>query len=326
MRLYIETRSNGWLHARGIKPDGTPFRQSLRTKDPRKAKEALSKLENTLWKADIYGAKAVVTFDQAAVKYVEDGGDARFIVKVTELLSDVRLADIKPLDVRATAKKAYPYGSPATRNRQGITPIQAVINYAHEQGWCSPIKVKRFEVKKPKRKAVGIEYLLALQEHAPVNLFALMLFLHTTGRRVGDAIALKPDDLDLGNASAHIKETKNGEPVTVKLVPFLVETLRDLKTHNGHVFGYRDRRNLYDTLKRSCERAGIEYLGTHQVGRHSFATELANQHWTSKRIADAGGWKSVSLVDNTYIHTNDPAEEATDLIWTEYGQKFKSTS
>ena len=325
MRLYIETRSNGWLHARGIKPDGTPFRQSLRTKDPRKAKEKLSKIENTLWRADIYGVEAVVTFDQAAIKYVEDGGDARFIVRVTELLNGVRIADIKPLDVRATAKKAYPNCAPATRNRQGITPIQAVINYAHEQGWCSPIKVKRFEVKKPKRKAVGIEYLLALQEHAPVNLFALMLFLHTTGRRVGDAIALKPDDLDLGNASAHIKDPKNGEPVTVKLVPFLVETLRDLNTHNGHVFGYRDRRNLYDTLKRSCERAGIEYLGTHQVGRHSFATELANQHWTSKRIADAGGWKSVRLVDDTYIHTNDPAQEATDLIWTKSVQKFKGT-
>lgn len=325
MRLYIETRSNGWLHARGIKPDGTPFRQSLRTKDPRKAKEKLSKIENTLWRADIYGVEAVVTFDQAAIKYVEDGGDARFIVRVTELLNGVRIADIKPLDVRATAKKAYPNCAPATRNRQGITPIQAVINYAHEQGWCSPIKVKRFEVKKPKRKAVGIEYLLALQQHAPVNLFALMLFLHTTGRRVGDAIALKPDDLDLGNASAHIKDPKNGEPVTVKLVPFLVETLRDLNTHNGHVFGYKDRRNLYDTLKRSCERAEIEYLGTHQVGRHSFATELANQHWTSKRIADAGGWKSVRLVDDTYIHTNDPAQEATDLIWTKSVQKFKGT-
>ena len=324
MRLYLYQRKE-WFYARGTKPDGNPIEQSLGTKDSRKAKEALSKLENTLWKADIYGVKAVVTFDQAAVKYVEDGGDARFIVKVTELLSDVRIADIKPLDVRATAKKAYPNGSPATRNRQGITPIQAVINYAHEQGWCSPIKVKRFAVKKPDRKAVGIEYLLALRHHAPVNLFALMLFLHTTGRRVGDAIALKPDDLDLGNASAHIKITKNGEPVTVRLVPFLVEILKDLKTHNGRVFGYRDRRNLYDTLKRSCERAGIEYLGTHQVGRHSFATELANRRWTSKRIADAGGWKSVRLVDDTYIHTNDPAEEATDLIWEEYGKKFKGT-
>lgn len=324
MRLYLYQRKE-WFYARGTKPDGNPIEQSLGTKDSRKAKEALSKLENTLWKADIYGVKAVVTFDQAAVKYVEDGGDARFIVKVTELLSDVRLADITPFDVRATAKKAYPNGSPATRNRQGITPIQAVINYAHEQGWCPPITVKRFEVKKPDRKAVGIEYLLALKQHAPVNLFALMLFLHTTGRRVGDAIALKPDDLDLGIASAYIKDPKNGEPVTVKLVPFLVEIIKDLETHNGRVFGYRDRRNLYDTLKRSCERAGIEYLGTHQVGRHSFATELANRRWTSKRIADAGGWKSVRLVDDTYIHTNDPAEEATDLIWEKYGKKFKGT-
>ena len=324
MRLYLYQRKE-WFYARGTKPDGNPIEQSLHTKDSRQAKEALSKLENTLWRADIYGVESVVTFDQAAVKYVEDGGDPRFIVKVTELLSDVRIADIKPLDVRETAKKAYPNCAPATRNRQGITPIQAVINYAHTQGWCAPIRVKRFPVEKPKRKAVGIEYLLALEQHAPANLFALMLFLHTTGRRVGDAVGLKPEDLDLDNANAHIKKTKNGESATVQLVPYLVEILRNLETHNGRVFGYLDSRNLYDTLRRSCKRAGIKYLGTHQIGRHSFATALANQNWTSKRIADAGGWKSVRLVDDTYIHTNDPAQEATDLIWEESGKKFKST-
>ena len=174
--------------------------------------------------------------------------------------------------------------------------------------------MKRFPVDKPKCEAVGIEYLAALEPHAPTNLFALILFLHTTGRRVGDAICLKLDDIDLDNATAFIRKTKNGEAATVNLVPVLVDILKDLPTHNGHVFGYRDRRNLYDTLRRSCERAGIKYLGTHQVGRHSFATALEREGCNSKAIADAGGWKSARLVDETYIHTNDPAARATAVL------------
>ena len=97
--------------------------------------------------------------------------------------------------------------------------------------------MKRFPVDKPKREAVGIEYLAALEPHATTNLFALILFLHTTGRREGDALGLTPEDIDLDNATAFIRKTKNGEAATVNLVPALVDILKDLPTHNGHVFG-----------------------------------------------------------------------------------------
>lgn len=325
MRLQIKWR-DGWAYASGTGPSGRRIRRALKTKDARRAEELRADLENRLWRGNLYGVDVVTTFDQAAVHYAEDGGEARFLVKISEQLAGVSLKSITPQIVRNAAKKAYPNHTAATRNRQGITPAASVINYAHQQGWCGPIRVKRFPVDKPKREAVGIEYLAALEPHAPTNLFALILFLHTTGRRVGDAISLKLDDIDLDNATAFIRKTKNGEAATVNLVPVLVDILKDLPTHNGHVFGYRDRRNLYDTLRRSCERAGIKYLGTHQVGRHSFATALEREGWNSKAIADAGGWKSVRLVDETYIHTNDPAARATSLIGTKWAQRSGKNS
>ena len=316
MRLKITTRfsKSGNYYVDGYDPQGKRVRHSLKTKDARRAEELRADLEKTLWDVHIYGASAVMTFDQAAVAYAEDGGEARFLVKISEQLAGLSLHSITPQMVRNAAKKAYPTGEPSTRNRQGVTPAQSVINYAHQQGWCGPIRVKRFTETKPQREAVGVEYLVALEPHAPVNLFALMLFLHTTGRRVGDAINLKPDDLDLDNANAYIRKTKNGEPANASLVPVLVDILRELPSHNGHVFGYKSRNSIYDTLKRACDKANIKYLGTHQVGRHSFATALANQQWTSKAIADAGGWKSVRLVDETYIHTDNPAVLATAVL------------
>lgn len=290
MRLYIEDRG-GWKYARGTGPDGKPIRKSLGTQDTRRAEEALAKLESRLWKAGVYGAKAVITFDQAALAYAEDGGEARFLIKMTEQLSGVPLHSITPQMVRLAAKKAYPSGIAATHNRQGITPTQSVINYAHQQGWCGPIRVKRFAETKPLREAVGIEYLFALERHAPINLFGLMVFLHTTGRRIGDAISLKPTDVNFNASEASIAKTKNGDPAKASLVPALVEIIRSLPPYrNGRLFGYVNRSGVYNTLKRSCKEAGIKYLATHQPGRHSFATNLYNTAgWDGKRIADAGG-------------------------------------
>jgi len=325
MRLQIKWK-NGWAYAHGTGPDGKRIRRALKTADPRRAEELRSNLEAKLWQIDLYGPQSAITFDQAALAYAEDDGDTRFLVKMTEQLAGVLLRDITPRVVREAAKKAYPTAANATRNRQGITPVRAVINYAHDQGWCAPIKVRAFPVEKPKKKAVGHEYLAALQPHLPINMFALMLFLHTTGRRVGDAISLTPDDIDLSGAKVHIQKTKNGDAVVAHLVPMLVDILRDLPPVNGRIFGYRDRRSIYGTLRRACKRAGVEYLGTHQPGRHSFATALEREGWSARAIADAGGWKSVRLVDETYIHTDDPAERASDAIGKKLANIMRSAS
>ena len=59
-----------------------------------------------------------MTFDQAAVAYAEDGGEAWFLVKISEQLAGVALHNITPQIVRSATKKAYPNHTAATRNRQ----------------------------------------------------------------------------------------------------------------------------------------------------------------------------------------------------------------
>ena len=195
-----------------------------------------------------------------------------------------------------------------------------MINYAHDQGWCAPIKVKGLPVEKPIRKAVGDDYMNTLRPHLPPNLYALMLFLYTTGRRVGEAVTLTWDDIDLENGTVFIAQTKNGNAATAILTAELCEILDDME-RTDPVFGYTDRRNIYGSLKRACKRAGVEYLGTHQVGRHSFATQLERQGWSPKSIADAGGWKSTRIVNETYTHPDAAAARATELI----GKKLASS-
>ena len=253
-----------------------------------------------MWRTGLYGASEVVTFNECALAYAQDGGEARFLVEITRQLSGVRLKDITPKMVRDAARRAYPTGSNATLNRQAITPARAVINYGHEQGWCGAIKVRGLPVPKPQRKAVDRAYLDRLRPHLPLRVFALLLFLHQTGRRVSEAIELTPDRVQDGRA--FIPDTKNGEAAYAHLTPEAAALLAEIEPRHGLVFGYVDRSSLYSTLRRACEKAGLEYIGTHQIGRHSFATSLMSAGWSAKQVAEAGGWKTTRMVSETYEH------------------------
>ena len=142
------------------------------------------------------------------------------------------------------------------------------------------------------------------------------------GRRVSEAINLRTSDADLNAAIASIEKTKNGDSAETSLVPVLVDILRDLPFRQGRVFGYTNRSFIHDTIKHAYSNAGVKYLATHQPGRHSFATLLANQQWSSKTFTDAGGWKSLRLVDETYIYTNEPAKKAAELIGKKLAGNF----
>lgn len=262
----------------------------------------------------LYGPDHVVTFEECALAYVEDGGEARFIVPIAQALAGKRLKDVTPKDIRDAARRAYPNASPATLNRQAITPARAVINFGHQQGWCGKISVRAFDSDKPKRQAVNRAYLDKLRPHLPKRLFALMLFLHTTGRRIGDALSLELADVDLQRMRVRIGRTKNGDPAIAALTTEVAELIAEGMPEVGRVFPYAHRSSVYSTLRRACAKAGVPYLGTHQPGRHSFATTLHEAGWGTKAIAEAGGWKSVRLVAETYEHPQDVHERAAQVF------------
>jgi integrase len=307
MRLQIKW-INDWAYAHGTGPDGKRIRRALKTQEPRRAEELRAQVEARIWQADIYGAKAVVNFDECALHYAEDGGDVRFLVQITTQLSGIKLHDITPSTIRAAARRAYPNAKNSTVNRQGIVPAQAVVNHGHAEGWCPPIRVRKFPEDKPQRVAVDRRYLEALKPHLPPRLFALMLLLQQSGRRVQEALDLAPQDIRGGKA--FIAKTKNGDAAIISMTQEVQDLIEAIEPRHGRVFGYVKRSSLYPTLRRACGKAGVPYLGTHQVGRHSFATSLSEAGWSVKAIAEAGGWKTTRMVSEIYEHPVDSQEKA----------------
>lgn len=324
MRLTIKWL-NGWAYAHGTAPDGQRIRRALGTQDAGKAEEARSHLEARLWRKAHYGPEAVVTFDEAAVAYANDGGEVRFLVPISTQLQGKVLREITPKMIRDAARRAYPNAKNSTLNRQGITPARAVLNYAHSQGWCAPVKVDGFPVEKTRKQAVEQGYLDALRPHLPTKIYALLMFLHYTGRRVGEAIEMEWANVD--GPRVFIPDTKNNEPAVAIMPKAVADLVHALPKDGDRVFGYAGRSSLYAPIRRAAKKAGVPYLGTHQPGRHSFATSLDRAGWTSKQIADAGGWKSAALVQNTYIHTGEIQARAASVLGKKMAKGYtKSTA
>lgn len=290
---------------------GIRIRESARTRDRRLAEEKAAEIE-----AEIYREghrRHYHTFEQAVIAYVEDGGEARFLAPALDYFAGWELRHITPAAIRKAASDLYPGTSASTRNRQGIVPVQSVVNHAHQQGWCPPIRVKRLPEKKPERRVVAREWLDALMAEAAPNTAALALFMFQTGARIGEAVDLEWSDVDLPAMTATLRETKNGEDHTVHLTTELAARMAAL-TLGRRVFGYTAKSGVYGALRRACRRAGIEYVPPHQAGRHSFATALRDEGMGAEDIAKAGNWKSVPLVSSTYIHPSESGRRAAEIM------------
>ena len=140
-----------------------------------------------------------------------------------------------------------------------------------------------------------------------------MLFLYQTGFRISEAARLEPADADLDDASVAAGRTKNGDPRRMALTPEMVEELRALPPRAGRLFGYTSEAGVRQALRRVCPGAGVDYLGTHQPGRHSFATALDGA-MSTKAISDAGGWKTLRIVADNYLHPDGPERKAASIL------------
>lgn len=319
--LKLKTKS-GWYHVHGTSPNGQRIRKALKTRDRKLAEEAKAALETKIFRNHIYGKNVSMTFDECALEYVKTGHEKRFILKLAAYFQGRPLDTITGGEIIDAGSKIYPKVKNSTVNRQVITPAQAIINFGHERGWCRAIKVNRLFVPKSHSKAVNLKYILALLDECNPYLAALVIFLNQTGRRLGEAISISDAMVDYKKREIYLPKTKNGEGAVVIITSHLAAVLKELPARNGKVFGYNSRSAVRHALLRATKRAGIEYLSTHQIGRHSFATTLAKLGWHPKKVATAGGWKSTAMVTEIYTHLENEAEDASNEmagIWQ--GQK-----
>lgn len=299
---------------------GERVRKSLGTRDEKTALQLKADFEAKLWKRHQLGDEAVRTFEEAAIHYMENGGEAKFLKPILKHFKGRVIGSIKPAELRAMANIIYAGRAPSTKNRQAIVPARAVIMHAHDLGWCGSIKVKQFEVPKSrKHKPVDRAWMEAFMAEADKSklphLSALVLFMHETASRVSEAIRLEGQHVDLGRAMVVLQKTKTDEWSPRQLTAELVARMSHLGIKKGkRVFDYTDPKAVNRVMKRVAIRAGIEPRSTHSAGRHSFGTNAMAGGAAIKDAMDAGGWKSAKLFMETYVHSHEAGKNVAAIF------------
>jgi len=337
--------------ARGCPADGDSYiRKSLGTSDPAIAAAALREIESAARKRRILGPDAPkpedeLTFNAAVLIYPASDADRRYLVPIVKRIGTERVKAITPAHVRRLARELYPDASTDTWQRQVVTPVRAVINYAHELGKCPPIRIRAFDrderVKQDRvrgkesrqTKTPGSwPWLRRFMAHADPRDAALAFFMFTTGARIGQSTEMRrSQDMDLGNARLRLPAAKGHPAEWVTILPELVVLIANLrKPRNRNAWdlvfytGAGHASAIYRRWRRTCKTAGIEYIAPHAAGRHGFGTEMiVRQGLDPVTVAHAGRWSSPVVPMKTYAHAEDA--EAKIRTALEAGQTASRT-
>jgi integrase len=263
-----------------------------------RAQTILDSRTKEIFERRAYGAERTVTFAEAALAYMDRTGKERFLHPIIERIGMVALVDIGQTTADETARAIYPGRSAATHVRQVYTPLITVLR---EGG--VPTRIKKPPVRKKPVTPATDQYIRLLLPHCSDRLKAYVLLTTYTGIRVGEACRLLPENFNLGKGWAIAGRTKNGDPRMFPLPRMVVAALANIMPEDGvPVFGFASRFSVNNALRRAAKRAGLPYLSSHKIGRHGFSARILAAGHTIKTLKEAGGWKSLRTVDETYGH------------------------
>lgn len=317
LRLYRRPDSPLWWIRGSVR--GIRVHESAGTERVDLAEERRATREAELYRAALHGTKKrTVTFAEAAASYLEVAQrSARTGWRLHRLLERIgpietcETIDQERID-RLAAAVLRSGCSSATRLREIVTPIRAVLDHAARRGWCSMPAFESIRVASSRTlwlTPAEAERIIAAS--AP-HVAPIVAFLLCSGCRLSEAIALEWAHVDLRNRRATIRQGKTDRDRIVELVPRAGHVLAAIGVATGQVFRradgapYADHGGRYGGHIKSAwagalRRAGIEKPATPHTCRHSWASWQYAVHHDLLRLRDEGGWQSVALVER-YAH------------------------
>lgn len=325
MPLKLYRRGKVW-HYRGTVANRR-LRGSTGAQDKAIAQRIAAEVENRAWRSHLDGPATHVTMAQAAIAYREAGKATRFLEEIEDHWKDTPIREITGEAVRLSARKIYPHVSPATWNRQVLTPTKAIINYAAELGWCSPIRIRKFDHDPAQKAPATLEWVNAFATQATKDrlphLAALCLFMFGTAARISEALRLQWKDVDLSKGTARLYGFKPKPWARIAhMPPRVVAALANIPSNRdpeNTVFGYAERSSAAKVWANVAKRAKIANLSPHCC-RHGFATTMLRAGYDVATIAKRGGWKDAATVLRTYSHALDDVTVTDAIFGTDLAQ------
>ena len=297
LRLKKYGKSPYWQIRGTVK--GQFIHRSSGTADREKAEEYRRKLEAETYDFIALGKEPPATFASAAIVYVNKGGETKYLKRISRYFGDTPLREIGQQEIDRAANELYPNAKASTINRSLISPYITVVRSAIRAELPGAIlrPIERRKESKPIVTPADDEHISKLLPHCSEGLRALITLMTYTGLRTGEA--LKVTEKDIRNGFICIARTKNGEP---RYIPNPFEW-----SFPEHGFGFKTTQGVGRALRLAHQRAKLDYRDGHEIGRHAFAARwLAGGH-SIKGLKEAGGWKKLAVVDQSYGHLEQTA-------------------
>jgi integrase len=321
LKLVRRPRSPYWYIRGSIR--GISVDESTGLGDRREAEDQLALRAAEITKRSIHGDPATRTFAEAALSYMEAGGEKTHMAPLIKHMGRVVLARIGQAEIDEAAKKLKPRASPSTLNRQIYTPVAAVLHHAARKKWCDKPVIARPAQPKGRVRWISYDEAELLIGAAAEHIRPLVIFLLCTGARLSEALYLDWREVDLGAAQVVFHDTKNGDSRGVPLHPRAVAALAGLQwDRKGAVFRrpagkikktgrlwlpYEDREGagggqIKTAWSGMLRRSGITNFTPHDC-RHTWATWHYRENRDLAQLMELGGWKSADMVLR-YAHVN----------------------
>lgn len=322
---------------------GCRIDESTRTSDRNAAEDVLVKRSAALLHQSIHGDRAIRTFPEAALSYMEAGGERVHLAPLIKHFAKTMVGTIGQAEIDAAAKKLKPHAAPSTLNRHVYTPMAAVLHHAARLKWCDKPVLARPKEPKGRIRWITYEEADGLAAGAGPALRPLVIFLLATGARLSEALYLDWREVDLSRGQAVFLDTKNGEDRGVPLHPRAVAALANLPHRKGPVFRrhyggvrkdgtvrvigapYADRDGrgggqVKTAWRNMLARSGISDFSPHDC-RHTWATWHYAENRDLRALMELGGWKTPAMVMR-YAHVNTSHLAASvGRIWGADGGK-----
>ena len=280
-----------------------------------------------------------LTFDTAVTLHPAKPAEARRLIRVLPHLTGRTVASITPRELRELGPKIIPGGATDTWWREIVVPVRAVINNAHDEGLCPPMRVRGYSAKeriaqdaargrqsRVEKVPADRAWIDAFTAHADVYNAALAAFMFETAARISQAVALRPKDLDLMRGRVWLSASKGHPAQWVAISHAMTVRLANLRPKRPRaragdrrmaprVFGYASPTSMHARWRTICKAAGIEYIPPHAAGRHGFYTELrVRQGVDPISAAKAGRWSDPVLPDRVYGHSDVDERELRERV------------
>jgi len=272
---------------------GVKVERSTKCTDLKSAQKILRVLRSEI-EAGAFVPKGALTFAEAALSYLKNGGDGRFLKPLTEHFTTTPMMRIGQEQIDEAAHLLYPDASPATRNRQVYTPMSAIMQHAKMN-----VRLRRPKGAQGTKKTEWMtpeqaERLLKAAEAEDAEFRVFLALLCYTGLRLSEALAIGCEQIDLEHSMIFIPRTKNGDARAVYIAQPLVAELANHPqglSRQGRLFRFNKNGRLYTLMRKAKTKAGLPNVTFHTC-RHTWATWMRRfGKLDTKGLVGTGAWK-----------------------------------